>query len=155
MSSLLTPSVPRITEPKPTHGHSPSHSPPDTRYVPGNSLVRFLGYFSIGLGLSEVLAPRSLARLTGVHQEGILRAYGLREIACGLGILRNSRPTDWLWARVAGDALDLATAGMNFTAASGERRDRLLATLAALAGVTVLDALCAAQLSAADALTDD
>src|SRR3954463_14968532 len=117
MSALMSPSIPRITAPKPTQGGAPSHSPPDTRYVPGNSLARFLGYFSIGLGLAEVLAPRAMARLTGVRQEGLLQAYGLREIASGVGILSCSRPTEWLWSRVAGDALDLATLAQNLTEA--------------------------------------
>lgn len=48
MTALLNPSLPRITAPKMTHGGAPSHSPPDTRYVPGNALAGFLGYFSIG-----------------------------------------------------------------------------------------------------------
>lgn len=155
MTTLMSPSIPRFTEPTPTHGGAPSHSPPDTRYVPGNSLARFLGYFSIGLGLAEVLAPDAVRRLSGVRQEGILRAYGVREIVCGIGILSSTRPTGWLWARVAGDALDLLTAGGNYAEAGGHRRGRLLATALALAGVTALDALCAAQLSAAAALTDE
>jgi hypothetical protein len=153
--TALESSIPRITEPKPTHGGAPSHAPPDTRYVPGNSLARFLGYFSIGLGLAEILYPRDVARLSGIRQQGLLQAFGVREIVCGIGILVSSRPTQWLWARVAGDALDLATAGGNFIEAGGDRRGRLLATVAALAGVTALDVLCAGQLTAAAALVDD
>ena len=155
MNAPMSPSIPRITAPKPTEGDAPSHSPPDTRYVPGNSLARFLGYFSIGLGMAELLAPRAMTRLSGVRPGGLLQAYGLREIACGIGILASSRPTGWLWARVAGDFLDLATAGGNFPEVDGDRRNRLLATAVALAGVTALDIVCATQLSAADALTDD
>ena len=155
MTAQLSSSSPRIMAPKPTHGDAPSHSPPDNRYVPGNSLARFLGYFSLGLGMAEILAPRAVARLSGVRQEGLLRAYGLREITSGIGILSSSRPTTWLWARVLGDALDLAAAGQNFAEAGSDRRGRLVATAAALAGVAALDILCATQLSAADALTDD
>jgi len=155
MTTLLNPSIPRITAPKPTHGGAPAHSPPDTRYVPGNSLARFLGYFSIGLGLAEVLAPRAMARLTGVRQETLLQVYGVREIVCGLGVLSSSRPTEWLWARAIGDALDLAALGGNMTDADSDRREKLLLSAAAVAGVTALDVLCAAQLSAVAALTDD
>lgn len=42
-------------------------------------------------------------------QERLIRAYGVREIAKGVGILTSPNPTPWLWGRVAGDALDLAT----------------------------------------------
>lgn len=150
----MTTSVPRIQAPKPTQGYAPSHSPPDVRYVPGNSLARFLGYFSLGLGLAELVAPRQMARLTGVRQTGLLPGYGAREIATGIGILGSSRPTGWLWARVAGDVLDLVTLGENMAEDNGTRRKRALAA-AAVAGVTLLDILCASQLTAAGAVTDD
>jgi len=125
------------------------------RYVPSYSLARFLGYFSIGLGLAEAFAPRSMAQLTGVRQEGLLQFYGAREAACGVAILNRSRPTEWLWARVAGDVLDLATLGANFADANRAERGRLWASAIAVAGVTALDILCASQLTAAAALTDD
>ncbi len=145
----------RITKPRPTAGDAPSHSPPDMRYVPGNSLVRFLGYFSIGLGLAEVLAPKGMARLTGVRQQGLLPLYGVREIAAGIGILSCSRPSGWLWSRVAGDALDLATLGGNLAHNDASGRQKALASLIAVAGVTALDIFCATQLSMVDAVTDD
>ena len=97
------------------------------------------------MGLAEVLAPRAMARLTGVHNQGLLQLYGLREIACGLDILATYRPVGGLWARVAGDALDLATlAGADDP---GAARPAALAVL----GVTALDIICALQLSAAAA----
>jgi hypothetical protein len=96
-----------------------------------------------------------MARFTGVHQEGLLQAYGLREIACGIGILSSTRPSEWLWARVAGDALDLATLGADMVEPGHDGHDRLLASAVAVAGVTALDVICATQLTAADALTDD
>ncbi|MBA4067311.1 MAG: hypothetical protein C0501_27105 [Isosphaera sp.] len=108
-------------------------------------MATFLGLFSVGLGLAEVCAPRALADLTGVRYPGLLRAYGLRELAAGVGILTARRPAGWLWARVAGDVLDLATAGAAFAQATGADRRKAGQTLAALAGVTVLDFLCAQQ----------
>jgi hypothetical protein len=155
MTAVFDPSIPRITTPKPTHGGAPSHAPPDTQYVPGNSLARFLGYFSIGLGLAEVAMPRTMARATGVKQEGLLELYGLREIGCGIAILGTNRPTEWLWARVAGDVLDLVTIAANLADADEDDRERLLASTAAVAGVAILDVICASQLTAAAALTDD
>jgi hypothetical protein len=110
-----------------------------------------LGWFSIGLGLAELLAPRAVADLTGVRSPGLLRLYGLREIACGVGILSSARPAGWLWARVAGDALDLAT--LAGAAAHGDGDSgRALAAGIAVASVTLMDVACAAQLSAAAAL---
>ena len=47
--------MPRITAPTPTRGPAPSHSPPDMHYAPGIGLARALGWFSIGLGLAEIL----------------------------------------------------------------------------------------------------
>jgi hypothetical protein len=41
----------------------------------------------------------------------LIRAYGLREIAAGIGILAAIRRAPWVWSRVAGDAMDLATLG--------------------------------------------
>src|SRR5205085_6171972 len=90
MTSVMDP-VPRITAPEPTCGGAPSHSPPDTRYAPGLGAARGLGWFSIGLGLAELVAPRTMAELTGVRSPGLLQLYGLREIACGVGILSSTR----------------------------------------------------------------
>ena len=44
------------------------------------------------------------------NRTGVMRtAYGLREVVAGVGILTTADPAPWLWARVAGDALDLGT----------------------------------------------
>ncbi len=108
-------------------------------------LARGLGWLSIGLGLAELLAPRAMARATGLlGQEALLRAYGLREIATGVGILASRHPRRWLWARVGGDALDLAT-----LAASGQAgRVSTASAIAAVAGVAVADVGCARALEA-------
>ncbi len=142
----------RIMTPTPTRGPAPSHSPPDTRYAPGISLARGLGWFSIGLGLAEVLAPRAMANLTGFRHPRLLQSFGLREIACGIGILSGSRPTAWMWGRVAGDAMDLAALGDALAEGDGDDRRRALIAAAAVAGVTAMDVMCGAQLSAAAAL---
>src|SRR4051812_34127073 len=75
-----------------------------------HSMARGLGWFSIGLGLAEVLAPRTLTRALGMEgSEQIMQAYGLREIATGIGILSSDQPAPWIWGRVGGDALDMTT----------------------------------------------
>ena len=74
------------------------------------SAAQGLGIFSLALGVAELLAPRTLARMTGMHgRETLIRAYGLREIVNGIGLLSSADPRPWLWGRVAGDALDLST----------------------------------------------
>ena len=105
-----------------------------------------LGWFSLALGAAEILAPRQLARMIGVpateRTAKLFRAYGAREIAAGAGILARPDESKWLWSRVGGDALDLATLG---AAAREERSDptRLALAAAAVAGVTALDLIAA------------
>jgi hypothetical protein len=78
-------------------------------------MARALGWFSIGLGVAEVVAPRHVGRLIGLAdtdaRRPLLQAFGLREIASGAGILGGGRQAGWLWSRVVGDALDLAVLG--------------------------------------------
>jgi uncharacterized membrane protein len=109
-----------------------------------------LGWFSIGLGLAELLAPRQMAGFIGLrdkgHRENILRLYGLREITAGVGLLSQSNPAPWLWARVAGDALDLASLGLAFGAPDA-KPGKLAGATAAVAGVTALDILAAQRSS--------
>ncbi len=141
----------RKTKPKSTHGPAPSHSPQDVPYAPGTRLAEFLGWFSIGLGVAEALAPRTMARLTGVPHPDLLRLYGMREIASGVGILNNARPTEWIWGRVAGDAMDLGALGTAVVEGNKRQRGRALIAAAAVAGVMALDVLCGMQLTAAAA----
>jgi uncharacterized membrane protein len=107
-----------------------------------------LAWFGIGLGLTEFLVPRRLARTIGVssqHQR-LIRAMGVREIANGIGILLAPSQSAGVWARVAGDMIDLGCLGAAFTS-SRSNRGRLLAAAAAVAGATTLDVLCAQQLT--------
>jgi hypothetical protein len=116
------------------------------RRAASHSTARALGWFSIGLGLAELLAPRTLARFLGIEgREGLLRAYGAREIATGIGILNSSNPAPWLWGRVAGDALDIASLGKAL--AGSEKTGGVTAALGALAGVTLADVATAQILS--------
>ncbi|HKU43641.1 MAG TPA: SRPBCC family protein [Polyangiales bacterium] len=116
-----------------------------------NALARGLGWFSIGLGLTELVMPRQLGRAIGVgdEHETLLPLLGLREIAAGVGVLLADDPSLGMQARVAGDMLDLALLG-SALAAPGKERGRIAAATAAVAGVTALDVLCARQLGARD-----
>jgi uncharacterized membrane protein len=84
------------------------------------------------------------------NHSSLIRAYGLREIAAGVGILANPQPAGWLWSRVAGDLLDLASLG-SAIGSPGNDRGKAAFGIASVAGVTVLDVLCAQQLSSRDA----
>jgi len=77
-----------------------------------DKVTQCMGWFSIALGAAELLAPRGVARAIGIDEEEhttLLRIYGLREIAAGLGILARPKPTYWMWNRVLGDSIDLAS----------------------------------------------
>lgn len=112
-----------------------------------DTLARGLGIFSIALGIAEIAAPRTLARALGMKgQEGLIAGYGLREIAAGIGILASKDPTPWIWGRVAGDGLDLATLATALEGRNPQKKNVGIA-MAAVAGVTALDVYCAQALS--------
>jgi uncharacterized membrane protein len=112
-------------------------------------VARGLGWFSIGLGLAQIAAPRGLARMIGVDDDddnrNTLFALGLREIASGVGVLARPRSPVPLWTRVGGDAMDLALLGRALRS-DASQTGRVAAATAAVVGVTVLDALTAQQL---------
>jgi uncharacterized membrane protein len=117
-----------------------------------DAIAQGLGWFSVGLGAVQVTAPRALAKLIGIRSGGnpaLMRAMGVREIATGVGILARPRPAAWLWARVAGDALDLSLLGASAAAGDKVGTKRLIGAMVAVAGVAVPDALEAARLSGA------
>ncbi len=103
-------------------------------------ISRGLGWFSIGLGAAEIIMPRQLAKFIGAPtRTNLIRwACGAREIGAGVAILSQPMAARWLWARVAGDAADLALLGTAFGARHSDT-GRLTAATAAVAGVTALD----------------
>lgn len=114
-------------------------------------LAQGLGLFSIALGAAELLAPHAMARPLGLRgRERLVAAYGVREVATGLGILATRKPTAWLWGRVAGDALDLATLGLGLLHPSRRRRGGAALGMVAVGGVALLDLLCATALARED-----
>jgi uncharacterized membrane protein len=125
----------------------------ETRREANGTLSRGLGWFSIGLGLAEVLAPKQVARLIGTRNHtGWIQAFGVREIVAGVGILTNGNRAPWVWARVGGDVLDMAALGAALTSSDTERA-RTIASVAAVAGVTALDVFAAKKESGAASLT--
>jgi hypothetical protein len=112
------------------------------------SLARGLGYFSIGLGLAELFAPQVFTRFLGLgDRETLVRSYGLREIGTGLGVLSSTDPSSWIWGRVGGDALDLATLSLGMDR-DNPQRDNVVMAAVAVGGITALDLYCAQELDA-------
>ena len=119
---------------------------PGRSHSSNDKIARELGYFSIALGVAELVAPGAICRAAGMRDlEGVVRGYGAREIATGIAILGSHDPEPWIWTRVAGDLADIATvaAGVRQDSQSKGRGALALATLAA---VTLVDLACATGL---------
>jgi uncharacterized membrane protein len=129
-----------------------AHNDQDDRLANG------LGMFSLGLGLAEVTAPGALAKFIGVNNDEksrtILRSYGAREIGTGLGILAQKRPAGWMWGRVGGDMLDIATLAAAMSRPEADRA-KIGRAIAMVLGVTALDVYCAQNLSNETAVESD
>ena len=108
-----------------------------------DALVRGIGLFSIGLGVAELVAPGKIARTFGLEgKENLLRAFGAREIASGIGTL-SVDPQPALWSRVAGDVMDMATLALGAKDGQGEAKRNALLGIGAVAGIAALDAFAA------------
>ena len=115
--------------------------------------ARGQGWASIGIGLTEILAPAKVQEMLGIGDtsahRGVLRLLGLREIAHGISILANDRPNTAMkagvWSRVGGDALD--TAFLVAAAFKTRKPLRFWTTASMVLGITVLDLFCAMELS--------
>jgi hypothetical protein len=112
------------------------------------TLANSLGWFSIGLGLLEVLAPKRLASPLGMEKSStLLQTYGLREMIAGLGILLSGRQAPWLWARAAGDVLDMAAVAPQLgSREESVQRANSFAVLA-IGAIAALDVYCAIKLA--------
>ena len=120
----------------------------ERRIDDGRTLARGLGWFSIGLGLAELVAPKQIAEWLGMEDKTeLVRLYGVREIGTGIGALAQRTPLTWIGARIAGDLLDLATLATALTPENEGKRGNVLTAMGAVAGVTVLDVICARQLA--------
>lgn len=110
-------------------------------------LGRALGWFSLGLGLTELIAPRALTRALGLDgHEALVRAYGAGEIGAGIVSLSTERSLG-LWGRVAGDALDIATV-MLAVGRNNPKRHNARVALTVLAGVALIDLVAAQAVTA-------
>ncbi|CAN5895460.1 hypothetical protein BH23PLA1_BH23PLA1_34600 [soil metagenome] len=112
-------------------------------------VARGLGWFSIGLGLAEVVAGRQLGRALGMkNRVGLIRVFGLREIGQGAAILALENKRYGLWSRVIGDVADLAVLASAFTR-DNPKRDNVALAIGSVAGVAAVDFWCAKRLHSA------
>ena len=113
-------------------------------------LAHGLGWFSIGLGLVEIVAPGRTARWIGVPKSrSLLRFFGMREIATGMILLLHHKPGEAAWLRVAGDAADLSFLGAAHLSRSTDKYRLGIAT-ATVGAVSALDVTSALVLSRRD-----
>jgi hypothetical protein len=123
-----SPGDPTILQPGPS-----SLSAPDR-------LARGLGWFSLALGTLELVAPGYLTRTLGLQgKEGLVRAYGARELAAGVPTLSMDKPVG-LASRIAGDIVDIATL-LPALRAENPHRGRAFLALVAVGTVTALDCI--------------
>jgi hypothetical protein len=110
-------------------------------------LAKALGWFSIGLGLAELVAAERFTRALNMEgKESLVRAYGLRELCHGIVSLSPEKHLG-LWSRVAGDGLDIATL-LPAMRHDNPKRDNVGIALVAVLGVTVLDVIGAQAVTA-------
>lgn len=103
------------------------------------ALDRSLGWFSVGLGMAELLAPKAMGRMIGVGDHAtVLRMCGVREIVSGVGLLSGRAPATFAMSRVAGDVMDLALLGAALRSPDSNP-SRVAAAATAVAGVAALD----------------
>ena len=120
--------------------------------------ARGLGWFSLALGVPQVVAPRAVSRLAGApggtSSAWLARAVGARELGAGLAILVRRSPTAGLWSRVAGDAMDLGLLAAAM-ASPEARRLRLLASMGVVGGITAVDVVTATRTPRAEKRTQE
>lgn len=109
--------------------------------APGARVANGLGWFSVGLGLTQILAPRAIDRMIGIKNGSrtAMRLLGVRDLVSGLGLLGARRTALWTSARVAGDVMDLGLLALALTR-SKNNQGRLAAATAAVLGVAATDA---------------
>jgi hypothetical protein len=100
------------------------------------------GWFSLGLGFVELLAPHRITRALGMEgQEALVRAYGAREISSGILSLSTEKNLG-LWSRVGGDGIDIATL-MTALRDDNPKKQNVATAIAMVAGITLLDVVAA------------
>lgn len=113
--------------------------------------AKFLGWLSIGLGVAEIVSNRKITRKLGLEEDKheLVKSYGIREVANGVGLLTTHHPTRWMWTRVVGDVTDAVTLAPLLKEENPRRRWAAYA-LAGVLAIAVVDVLCARELTRAE-----
>lgn len=120
---------------------------PTRSQTTADRVARGLGWFSLGLGLVELVAPGRMARTFGLEgKENLLRAYGGREVGAGMWALSTS-PAPAIWSRVAGDLVDLGTLAAGIRDGDEEQQRNAKIAAAAVAGIMIVDLVTAIALT--------
>jgi len=128
-----------------------------TRAIPvstdtAKKLASGLGWFSLGLGAVQTVAPGRVNALIGVPDTGrnrlLQRLFGLQELTMGMGIFSVPRRDLPVMSRVAGDVVHISLMG-NELRSDRVDRGRAIPALVSLVGVAALDTVTAASLRAA------
>jgi hypothetical protein len=105
--------------------------------------ARLLGWTSIAVGVTELVATKWLEEEIGVDKhEALIRGFGVREIAAGVMILNqpglNKSLAAGLWSRVVGDALDIFTlAEASYSTRNSTGLANILAIVLAVTGMDI------------------
>ena len=129
--------------------HSSLEADPLEMNLDMRKLARALGWIGVGLGVAEILFPRTLAKVIGAPDASpaLLRLFGVREIASSALVFTPGRMRALgLWGRVAGDALDVTALACAFRNPDANR-SALTATVGGVLGVAAADYVCAREMS--------
>lgn len=129
------------------------HAQRVTRPPTYDPLVPALGWASLALGIPQAFAPGRFVRAIGARDDAESRlwsvAVGVREFAAAAGILvlGRPRPVGWLWARVAGDGMDLALLVSALLSENKRQHPgRLLAATGSVLAIGAIDIFAATRL---------
>ena len=97
-----------------------------------------LGYFSLALGAAELFASRKIAdTLDAQGHEGLIKAFGAREVLAGVNLLVAPALALNMWNRVAGDVMDIIATSA--AAKNSPQNKAVWGALAFVVGAAALD----------------
>ena len=111
---------------------------------PAQKIARALGWFTLGLGVTEMVAPRAVANFVGRSwRPSETRLMGLRKVLAGVGTITGAQWTGRSWARVGGNLLELARSRKSKPPVTKMRRSSTAVCAAvavgALAGAAIIN----------------